>query len=409
MKNLDGNMKGFKIKLYPTVNQIEIIKQYFGASRYVYNWALDMQSDYLSKNGTLYSKIDLNNLFTEFKRNNMWLYEYDSTSLKISIFDATVAFNNYMNKLTRYPIYKNKKSYKQSFGVRSDRLKIFDKYIYCPGIGNICCGNLPDINIVGQGYKSRLNEKSYRRYYDVRISYDGLYYWLSFTMERSETIEFEIIKNRPVTLCNPDVIIGIDLGCKRDSWIVDSCGGRAILPDSSKENMKIAILNRKLDRQRQARLKLGLSGDSNNMKKTKAKINKYYKKKTNKRKSAMYDYISHCILDKHPSKVVIEDISSFEWMITDNSVPGKVRRKINGMVLDAGIYEFQQTLAYKLRAHNIELIKAEYGYKSTQICSSCGSINKIGASRIYKCNNCGLVIDRDYNAALNLSLYGIRS
>ena len=406
MNNLDGKMKGFKIKLYPSESQKIILSEYMGVFRYVYNMALDIQADNLYTNNTLYSKIDMNNILTEYKKSCKWLTQYDSTTLKIAVFDATTAFNNYLNKLANYPNYKSKKSKKQKFAIRSDRLKIFPNMIYCPGIGYIQCGSLPDNELIGQGYRSRVHPESYKKYYDARITFDGCNYWIGLTMERKDNIEFESIKKRPIYMCNPDTIIGIDVGCKNNNWIVDSLGGRAILPDTSKEDKKISMLNKKLDRERQARAKSGLSGDSNNMKKTKAEINKYYQRKTNKRKSAMYDYIAHGILDKHPSKVIIEDISPSEWMVADDSsLPIDVKNKINKMVSDSGIYDFQKTLEYKLKAHDIELVKAEKGYKSTQICSSCGAINKIGNSRVYRCEYCGLVIDRDYNSALNLQSY----
>lgn len=407
MPNLDNSCIGYKIQLFPTTDQLQIINKYFGACRYVYNYTLDMQSKYLSDNGTLMTKIDANNLLTQMKKDVEWLKALDSTSLKISSFDATQSYNNYMNGYSNLPNYRTKKSSNQSFPIRADRLKVFSRHIYCPGIGDISCSRIPNDNIIGQGYKSRVNPDIYRKYYDARISYDGYKYWISFTMERDieRGIEFNSIMKKPFTI-HTDEVIGIDIGASGNNWIVDSNNVTVALPDTTLEDKKIDMFMKKYQHKAQMRAKSGLTGETQNMLKIKKEINKYYDRKRNKRRSAMFDYIAHNIIDRHPSKVVIEDVSASDWMCTDQNIPAEVRNKINANVQNSGIYDFQHTLQYKCDAHGIELVKADRNYPSTQLCSNCGSINYIGTNKIYRCHNCGFVMNRDINAALNLKAYG---
>ena len=73
--------------------------------------------------------------------------------------------------------------------------------------------------------------------------------------------------------------------------------------------------------------------------------------------------------------------------------------------MDVILYTFQEILAYKCKHHGIELIKADKYYPSSQICSNCGNRQKIGSRKTYICPVCGLRINRDINAAINLEKY----
>lgn len=80
-------------------------------------------------------------------------------------------------------------------------------------------------------------------------------------------------------------------------------------------------------------------------------------------------------------------------------------------VQEQSLGEFAKILEYKAKQNNIEVIYADRFYPSSKTCSCCGAIKhdlKL-KDRIFKCNSCGLVIDRDFNASLNLYLYGIRT
>lgn len=404
---ISDNNIGFKIQLYPTKDQINILKEYFGASRFVYNFVLDKEKESYEKDGSFISKYSMNNIFTEYKKQIKWLRDLDSTALKLRIFDACRSFVNFFkNKMSfRHPIYKSKKDVKQMTCIRGDRVKIKENSIYCPGIGWIQCGSLPNDNIIGEGLKSTLHPDTHRDYYNTRIIFDGYRYWFTMSMELSDNINYRSVskygcQDQPSN-SSP---IGIDIGCKGTNWIVDSNGNTISLPDFSKENKKIKHLQRKLNRQYRSRAKND-DTRSKKMEKTIAKLNKYNQRKTNRRKAVLYDYICHNIIKNNPSCVVIEDISSLEIIRDNRKIPKKRRAKLNQLVYDSCIGEFQTIIKEKCAMHNINLIVADRNYPSTKRCSSCGNIYNVGMKRIYRCPHCGLILDRDYNAALNLALY----
>lgn len=402
----DKDFVGFKIQIYPTKEQEEIFNKYFGISRYVYNYGIDEEEREYKENGGFLRKYDLNNRFTEFKNSeeNSWLLDYDSTTLKIVLFDVVTAYKMFFLRYNRYPRYKKKKSTIQSYPIRPERMSIYNGYIRIPGIkDNIKCGHIPNEYCIGKGYQS-IGSLEYRKYHNARISYDGCEYYLSFTMDVSENIHIssydkyhEQNESKPYS-----DTIGIDLGCSKNNWIVDSNGVRVSLPDTTKEDKKIKHFQRKLQRQiKTSRTKKR----STNRLKTIKTINKYYKKKTNKKVNAIHNYVSREIIEKKPLAVVIEDIKVRDMLKIDKNIPCKTRSSMVYNIYQHCLYEVQSIIEYKCENNGIKVIKANSQFPSSQRCSSCGNIMDIGKKKTYKCPVCGMVMNRDDNAARNLAQY----
>ena len=254
------NYIGYKIKLYPTPEQEEIFKDYFGACRYVYNLGIDICKNYYKeakenkdiKYKTL-SFFALNNKFTQLKKEDQykWLNNYDSTSLKMVLNDVITAYKMFSQKINNYPKYKKKKNYHQTFPIRDDRLSINENTVRIPSIGTIYCGNHNHPEYIGSGNIS-IKNNIYKKYCNSRVIYDGYSYWLCFTMIESYKDNIEAnsckrFKNNEIwqhkSYSEP---IGIDLGCKKNNWIVDSNGNRISRPDCSKEDKRIKKYQRKL-------------------------------------------------------------------------------------------------------------------------------------------------------------------
>ena len=397
----------FSIQIYPNRDQVRKIKNAFGASRYVYNYAIDAEKKYYEDCGGFLGKFDLNNQFTQYKKNINWLKVIDSTILKGAIFDAITAYKKFFKHYTKYPKYKGKKDSNQSIYVRADRLVVNHGMLTIPGIGKVACGPLPNDNIIGAGCKGYI--LPYKHYYDSRLIFDGLKYRLSFSMEVSDNINIASVNKhiKPEEQSEP---IGIDLGCKQDNWIVDSNGVRISQPDSYKIDKKIKRIQRKLDRQRKnsSRTKVK-STRSNNSIKTIKELNKYYKKKTNRKLNTIHNYVSHNIIAKNPKYVVIEDISAMGLIESHKKmdIPIFAKQKLIDRVYNAMIYTVQQLINYKCILNNIPVYKADPNYPSTQRCSNCGATHDMTKKTVYICPNCGLKIDRDYNASLNLKSYPV--
>ena len=402
----DKDFVGFKIQIYPTKEQEEIFIKYFGVSRYVYNYGIDEEEREYKENGGFLRKYELNNRFTEFKNReeNSWLLDYDSTTLTIILFKVVDAYRKFFNRISRYPRYKNKKSIHQSYPIRPERMSIHNGYVRIPGIkDNIKCGHIPNEYCIGKGYVI-LKNPEYRKYRDVRISYDGCNYYLSFEMDVSEDLHIssydkyhDTLESKPYT-----DTIGIDLGCSKNNWIVDSNGVRVSLPDTTKEDKKIKHFQRKLQRQiKTSRTKKR----SKNRLKTIRTINKYYKKKTNKKVNAIHNYVSHEIIEKKPLAVVIEDLSIKDLLLKDRNIPSYRENLFNKNIYNHMLSTVQSKIKYKCNHNGIDIIIVDKEFPSTKRCSSCGNIMDIGERKIYKCSKCGTVMNRDDNAARNLAQY----
>ena len=406
MKNKLTEPIGFCIQIFPTEEQEKDIKKYFGASRYVYNWSIDTEKNSYIKNNTFMSCFDLNNVFTKYKYGQDWLLQMDSTVLRIAIFDCVNAFKNFFTGTARYPKYRSKKDYIQQFGIRADTMSISETYIRIPCIGNIECSELPNKNIIGCGWKRKDHPEMHKIYYNPRLRYVNGKYTVSFTMNLTDDIQYHSVSKYKRQLIPKSQVIGIDLGCKGNNWIVDSNGVRVSLPDNTKEDYKIEKLTKVLSRKILHQRTNGEQyKETKNIKKIKRRLCKYYARKSNKRNSRMYDYIVHNIIERKPQAVVIEDIRVKELLCDNLDIPKDKRSKFNTGIYEAGLYNIRKTLEYKLPLHNIPLIIAQQGFKSTQICSNCGSEQYMGSKRVYRCHNCGVILDRDLNAAYNLRNY----
>ena len=138
------------------------------------------------------------------------------------------------------------------------------------------------------------------------------------------------------------------------------------------------------------------------MQKTRARINKDLKTISNRRKNEAYKY-SNDLLKLKPKTVVLESISVNDMIVHNRKLC--YSNKMNAMIRDAAIYETTMIIERTLINNGINVIHADRGFPSSQICSCCGYKQKINRAKYYRCPNCGTIIDRDLNAAINLSRY----
>ena len=134
--------------------------------------------------------------------------------------------------------------------------------------------------------------------------------------------------------------------------------------------------------------------------KNEQKLSKQYHKTLNRIgniKNSFLHHISTEIVNTYPSKIVMESFSVESMK--------KSRHVAKELAMIPSLYEFRFMIEYKCRERGIEFELADKYFPSTQICSCCGARKKIGTSEIYRCDNCGNIIDRDLNAAINLSRY----
>lgn len=394
--------------------------------RFVYNLGLNLQEEHYLNPDNKYKMMsfyDLCKVFAELKETDeySWLNYFNLNSIRIVLKDLINAYKKFFNGASYKPKYKSKKRSKRSFPIRSDRMSISRSTIRIPSIGNIQLDQNANSNIIGNGY-DKIANSTYLKYTDARISFDGLYYYLSFSLPKDDTHNIHSYSkyggNEEYVEREPSESIGIDLGCKGYNWIVDSAGNRIELPDFSKEERKLKGLHKKFARQLRTNAKKKrkpsfkqnkpvLYERTKNEQKTIAKINKYYKRIKNRRKNKVYEYCK-TLLELKPRSVVLETLNVKDW-INENRVKTQYRSRyeMNNSISNSSIYEASTIISRTINSNNIPIIFADREYPSSQICSCCGYQQKIGRKRYFRCPQCGSVIDRDYNASLNLASLGL--
>lgn len=374
--NLD-RLRGHKIKLYPTDEQKAMINKVINIYRAVYNIGLDMQTTNY-KNGKKYIQYyQMCKVFSNMRNNDpdyQWLNEITMSTIRQALVNLDHAFKNFFNKVFLYPKFKSKKHSRKSFMVRSDRVYIRDdRYIQVPDIGII--------------YTKYHQIPLGSRVYNASIVFDGYDYWFTCQYEREFINMDNIPKSEP---------IGVDVGIR--NLITTSNGEFYKLSDTRKYEKRLKRQQRRLQKSydhyiaesMRTKTKYEDVPKSKNMQKRLNKRFKTIQKIRNKRKNDIHTATKR-IVDSNPSAIVIEDIRTKDLIHTTPWI--RKYKPCFGMIHDI--------LKYKAEDRNIPIIIANHNYPSSQICSRCGNKRKV-YHETYKCNVCGLKIDRDLNAAINL-------
>ena len=370
-------IKSVKIRLLPTKEQELLMFKTIGCSRFAYNWALN-RSNELYKLGEKYSMANIRKEFTQLKKQDefKWLNEVSNTTMVESMRNLDKAFKSFLKKKSQYPKFKSKRKSKQSFYVRCDRLYFKNDVCNIEKIGKVKFKtnyNIPDC-----------------KYSNPYCSYDGKYWYLSFGIEVEEN----------QTTLNNDLSIGIDLGIK-DLAVVNVLDKPIKNINKSKKVRKLKKRLKRLQRQVSRKYEANKQGNkfikTNNIIKLQKRIKLLNRKLSNIRNNHIHQ-ATNKIIKLKPYRVVMEDLN----------VKGMMKNKhLSKAIQEQGFYEFIRQMKYKCEFNGIQFIQADRYFPSSKLCSCCGSIKKDLKlkDRDYKCKVCGLVIDRDYNASLNLANY----
>jgi len=365
-------MKGFKIKLHPTKEQVKQLHMNFGASRFAYNWALEKQKSNYENGGKFISNGELRKLFTQFKKEegNEWLHDVINNTTKQAIKDLCNAYKKFFKGLSKHPRFKNKKKSKQSFYHDTAKIKFTETHVKLEKLGLV---KLAERNRVPLDCK----------YFNPRISFDGINYWISVSCD---------VNDNQVTSKNKTEPIGIDLGLK--ALAICSNGTTIKKPNITREKKKLKRLQKRVSKQYDLLIKKKIDKKSNRLMKLEKQILKQYQRINNKLNDNIHQFTSR-ITSLNPSHIVIEDLN----------VSGMLKNKhLSERVKESKFYEIRRQLEYKCRRKEIQLIIADRWFPSSKLCSCCGhKKDKLSLSeRVYTCDECGIEIDRDFNASLNL-------
>ena len=365
-------LRAYKTELDPTNKQCTWFMRCAGAARFVYNWALADRKERWEQGRQNTNLYEQKRRFNALKREQWpWLYDVPYTLQETAFANLDTAFQNFFRRVKQgekpgYPKFKSRKRGIGSFILRGS-IHVEEGRIKLPRIGWV-----------------RLKEREYLpseqqvKLLFVTISERAGRWYASVQVE----------EDRPESETGKG-IIGVDLGISHlavcsDGTVFDN-------PKALEQaERKLACLQRELSRRTQG---------GQNWHKTKAKIAQCHARIANVRQHALHQ-VSHYVTAKaKPEIVVIEDLN----------VSGMLKNHhLARAISDVSFGELRRQIEYKAKWHGVKVVIADRFWPSSKACSRCGCVksNLTLADRTYTCDDCGLVIDRDLNAALNLAALG---
>ena len=388
-----------KIELVPNNKQKTYFRKAFGCARLAYNWGLaEWQRRY--KAGEKCSFIALNNAFNAIKGEQYpFVYEVTKWAPAQALRNVATAYKNFFDGLKKgkvaYPQFKKKKDNQGSFYFTEVKLsdvntnsKMFKKTLHNERHKRQYL-KVPNLGCVKMTQRLRFDGKIN----GVVVSQEGCRYFASFSMIISED---EYKRTHPHTKkLHKEESVGIDVGIK--SALVLSDGISVESPKPFKQNLrKIKRLSRQLSKRTYARTKqerLESKKKSNNYRKLSVKLSNAQRRVANIRRDFTQKVTT--ILTTHYGQIALEDLN----------VKGMVRNhRLAQAVSDVAFGELSRQIEYKSEYNGVTVKKADRFYPSSKTCSVCGNVKhdlKL-KDRTYRCDKCGAIMDRDYNASLNL-------
>ena len=392
-----------KIRLLPTKDQEILFWKSVGVARWSYNYFLSesfrVYQEWLADNSKpkhiseMEVRKYINNVLK--KTTHTWLKEVGSNVMKQGVKDASESLKRFFNKTSNYPKFKSKKRSKPSFYVNYESLKRTPNGFHGERIGVVKTReSLPKIS-------------KCQKYVNPRITYDGKFWFLSVSYK----VELKQVKLT-------DEKIGIDVGLK-DLAIVSNSNNSSSYTKKYRninKGYRIKLLEKRLKRSQRRLSRKILNNiesygknrvptytkhleDCKNIQKQKHIIQTLYRKLSNIRTNYIHQ-VTTAIVKNKPSRIVLEDLN----------IRGLVRNKhLSKSISDSKWFEFRRQIEYKAELYGIEVVVADRWYPSSKTCSCCGNIKKDLklSDRVYRCIECGLMIDRYVNASINLARYQI--
>lgn len=381
-------IKSTKVRLNPNNKQLTKLFQYAGTARFAYNWAIAREQENYKQGNKFLSDNELRKEFTQLKKQAeyQWLNEVSNNVTKQAIKDACNTYKRFFKGQCKCPKFKSKKKSTPSFYQDNVKISFTSTHVKMEGFAKSKKKNKQKLNWIRLCEKERIPTNN--RYVNPRFTYDGLYWYVSVGIEVKDN--GNIPQNEG---------IGIDLGIKDLAICSDKTTYKNI--NKTQKVKKLEQRKRRLQRSISRRYEKNKKGGSycktSNIIKREKELLKITKRLTNIRQNYLHQTTSE-IIKREPRFICLEDLN----------VSGMMKNKhLSKAVQQQGFYEFRKQIEYKANWSNMPVIVADRFFPSSKICSCCGNIKKDLklSDRIYKCK-CGNVIDRDYQAALNLKLYG---
>ena len=381
-------IKSIKVQLNPNNKQLTKLFEYVGCSRFAYNWAIAREQENYKQGNKFLSDNELRKEFTQLKKHKeyQWLSKISNNVTKQAIKDACNSYKRFFKGQTKYPKFKSKKNSKQSFYQDNIKIKFTDTHVKVERFARSRRPNKQKLNWIKLCEKGRIPSNC--KYMNPRFTYDGLYWYVSVSIEVDD-----------ISSVTTNDGVGIDLGLK--DLAICSDGNKYPNINKTQRVEKLEKRKRRLQRSISRRYESNKKGNSycktRNIIKRHKEFLKVTKRLTNIRRNHLHQTTSE-IIKRKPSFICIEDLN----------VSGMMKNKhLSKAIQQQSFYEFRRQIEYKSDWNNILVIIADRYFPSSKLCSCCGTIKKDLklSDGIYQCD-CGNIIDRDFQASLNLKKYG---
>ncbi len=360
--------KTFKYRMYPTKEQEKFFAQTFGCCRFIYNKMLEDRIKHYELTGET-----LKNYPSQYKETYPFLKDVDVFALVGAQNALQTAYKNFFEKRTSFPKFKSKKNNKQSYttynNLRWNGIRIENNHI-----------RLPKIGFIKIKYHRPIPEEYKIKNATITKNPSGKYY-VSVCVE----YEYEF----PTPILNKDNSIGLDYSSP--DFYVDSQGKKPNYPKYFRQaEEKLAREQRKLDK---------MVYGSHNYEKQRIKVARYHEKIVNQRKDWLHK-LSYYFAETY-DYVFVEDIDL-------RVMAGTL--KLGKSTNDNGFGYFRTFVEYKMKDRGKIFYKIDKWYPSSKTCHYCNYIKEDLTlnDREWICPNCGELIYRDWNSAINILNQGFK-
>jgi putative transposase len=364
--------RAYKTELDLSDRQVTACRQHAGAARWAYNWGLRVKQERYTATKKSPNAIALHRELNALKKTAVpWMYRVSKCAPQEALWNLDAAFQQFFRRCALkkqgtwkgklgYPQFKTKKKGLGGFRL-TGRIVVSPKAIVLPRLGRL-----------------RLKERGYLPTGGVAIlsamvSEQAGHWYVSVQVEQERAVPE-----------NTGPVVGIDLGIKSLATLSDG----EVIPNPRHLKRRLKKLKR-LQRVVSRRQKGG-----KNRKKAVRTLAKQHRQIKNQRRNTLHQMTTR--LAKTKSVLVIEDL---------NVVGMLKNHRLAQAIGDVGFYEFKRQLLYKAAWNGSRVILADRWEPSSKTCSCCGWIDEelTLSDRTFHCQQCGLVLDRDLNAAINVA------